>query len=98
MRVVNPYMRAIDNKNDLGNLRKRRHLVKAREYLNGVHRYELKHGDTMTGEEEVMTGQEAKVINLDLQQDFVEAVRRGKPNGERLERWILKDRFIEDNR
>jgi hypothetical protein len=87
-------MRAIDNKNDLGNLRKRRYLVKSREYLNGFHRYELKRGETMTGKEEVMTGQEAKLINLALQQEFCEAVRRGKPNGERLELWICKERYI----
>ena len=96
MRILNPYMRSIYNKTDLGHLRRIRQQTLAAAYLGGVHRFELKRGVTMTGEMSVMTGQEAKNANLIMVQDFAEAVSLGKPNGERLEQWICREQFIEN--
>lgn len=96
MRIFNPYIRRIDAaKNDHGSLRKKRWLQKGKEFAEAFHRYELTIGGERTGEGRDMTGREGKLENLALQQNFVEAVRLGKPNGERLHRWELIERFID---
>lgn len=93
MRIGNSYMRRIDDRNELSEFRKRKHLRSAQAYLDSVHRFELEIGGWKSGQGQDMTGREAKVINMKLQQDFVEAVANGKPNGERLHRWVLIEKF-----
>lgn len=93
-------MRALDNKNDLGNLKKRKHLRGQAAWQSGTHLFELERGGEMTGETKAMTGRAALSLNLTMQQDFCAAVKRARETGvertERLGRWACKEHHIEE--
>ena len=91
-------MRSLDNKNDQGSLKRRRFLRKSKDYLKGTHLFKLERGGELTEEARIMTGQESKVLNLDMQKDFCESVRiaieTGTKNQNRLARWVCIQRDV----
>jgi hypothetical protein len=96
VRVINPYMAAANRSPDLFKsramaARKARHEVERVEYLQAIHKYEMTVGGVRTGEFKEMTGLEAKMLNLNLRQDFSDEVGRVFPAKVtvRMGRWVL---------
>ena len=65
---------------------------RAREYMNGLHEYQLKRGDSPFGKTQIMTGAEAHAKNLSYEDKFTAALDAKKEC--RLWRLFVVNKFI----
>lgn len=73
-------------------------MAKGKEYLDALHKFEMRYGDAKSGVFQVMTGGEAKAINEAFRIAFIKEVEDAYPNphGTRLRKWFLTEKFTSE--
>jgi len=98
--IINPWAKAWANaeKSQMAGAKRKARWQKSmkhgHEFLEKTHKYERTFSDVGVGEFKIMNGREAKALNDDLFKIYIAAMNKNI-KGRSLERWKLKEKFIE---